>query len=174
MDLYFGWSLPVLILFTLGSLALFVWVAFWIYGDADDHGQNGCLWLLLWVMFGWWALIVYLFIRGPAGRDTSVPTLDEFYKEDRSQFDRFGRGAQSGAVREKVREPEPVPDAPEFTDHHVEELIEERSYDEAEKYLREMIAIARDEGDEKRIDTYRYYYDHLKKSEKESPAPPRD
>ncbi|MFQ6097293.1 MAG: hypothetical protein ACE5O2_06145 [Armatimonadota bacterium] len=45
------------------SLAIVIWVAIWIYRDAESRGQSGVLWCVLWLIFGLIPLIVWLIIR---------------------------------------------------------------------------------------------------------------
>ena len=44
-------------------VGLVIWVAIWIYKDAESRGQSGVLWCVLWIVFGLIPLIIWLIIR---------------------------------------------------------------------------------------------------------------
>lgn len=60
------------------ALVLVVWVAVWIYKDANKRGAPAVLWVVLWIFFGWIALVIYLIARpkefvGQGGNMTPPP-----------------------------------------------------------------------------------------------------
>ncbi|MEP0815206.1 MAG: hypothetical protein HRF49_11165 [bacterium] len=65
---------------------------------------------------------------------------------------------------------ERYPDAPEFRDYRAEDLLDERKYKEAEEYLRQMADIAKAEGNNRRLTTYRYYFGRLIEFRQKYPA----
>lgn len=44
-------------------LAIYIWVAVWIYKDASKRDTSAALWVILWIFFSWVGLIVYLIVR---------------------------------------------------------------------------------------------------------------
>jgi hypothetical protein len=66
------------LLIGLVGLALYIWVAVWIWRDASKRNAPGALWVILWLLFSWVALIVYLVVRpkefvAPIGTVTPPP-----------------------------------------------------------------------------------------------------
>jgi len=146
----------------------------WIYNDADERYNSGCFWVVIILIFNWFGIIYYFVMRYFFERKYSVPTLDEKFPLHTSHLGKFGRGiigkSDRGSEDKKTMHGGPDwPDAPEFRDYHAEDLIEQRKFDEAEAYLRDMAKIARADDDEKRITTYRYYYKKMTDLRKETP-----
>jgi len=149
----------------------------WIYNDADERYNSGCFWVIIILIFNWFGIIYYFVMRYFFERKYSVPTLDEKFPLHTSHLGKFGRGiigkSDRGSEDKKTMHGGPDwPDAPEFRDSHAEDLIEQRKFDEAEAYLRDMAKIARADDDEKRITTYRYYY--KKMTDSREAVPPRE
>lgn len=60
------------------ALVVTVWVAVWIYKDANKRGAPAVLWVVLWIFFGWIALVIYFIARpkefvGQGGNMTPPP-----------------------------------------------------------------------------------------------------
>ena len=60
------------------ALVLIVWVAVWVYKDANKRGAPAVLWVVLWLFFGWIALVIYFIARpkefvGQGGNITPPP-----------------------------------------------------------------------------------------------------
>ena len=142
----------------------------YIYNDAEERYNSGCFWVIIIFFFSWFGIIYYFVMRYFFERKTTAQTLGEQFPIDTSHMGKFGRGiaGQSGPdMSKKTVFGKENPDAPEFRDYHAEELIEEAKYDEAEKYLRDMAAIAKKDEDAKRITTYRYYFNRIQELKKE-------
>lgn len=45
------------------GLAVYIWVAVWIYRDASKRDTSAALWVILWIFFSWVGLIIYLIVR---------------------------------------------------------------------------------------------------------------
>jgi hypothetical protein len=45
------------------GLAIYIWVAVWIYKDASKRDTSAVMWVLLWIFFSWVGLIIYLIVR---------------------------------------------------------------------------------------------------------------
>lgn len=45
------------------GLAIYIWVAVWIYRDASKRDTSAALWVILWIFFSWVGLIIYLIVR---------------------------------------------------------------------------------------------------------------
>ena len=145
----------VFIVFLLPIIALI-----WIYNDAEERYNAGCLWVVVIVLFSWFGIIFYFLMRYfTRGGETSQSYESRFPTGGRD-LGKLGRGVP-GAHTYESRE-DNWPDAPEFRDYRAEELIDDGKYEEAETYLKDMAAMARKEGAEKRITTYRFYYGKLK------------
>jgi len=56
-------NLPLLAIFSLILLVIWIMVIFWVYRDAERRGLNGLLWALLVFIGNLIALIIYLIIR---------------------------------------------------------------------------------------------------------------
>ena len=52
------WILAVVV-----GLAIYIWVAVWIYRDASKRDTSAALWVILWIFFSWVGLIIYLIVR---------------------------------------------------------------------------------------------------------------
>jgi len=46
---------------------IWIFVAIWVYKDAEKRGSNGILWLILVLLLGIIAIIIWLVIRPPIG-----------------------------------------------------------------------------------------------------------
>ena len=44
-------------------IAFYVWVAVWIFRDANKRGISGVLWALIWIVLNILGLIIYLVVR---------------------------------------------------------------------------------------------------------------
>lgn len=44
-------------------LAIYIWVAVWIFKDASKRDTSAALWVILWIFFSWVGLIIYLIVR---------------------------------------------------------------------------------------------------------------
>ena len=44
-------------------IAFYVWVAVWIFRDANKRGISGVLWALIWIVLNMLGLIIYLVVR---------------------------------------------------------------------------------------------------------------
>lgn len=145
----------VLLVFLLPLIALI-----WIYNDAEERYGEGCLWVIVILVFSWFGIIFYLLMRFFTRRGETSQSFESRFPTGGRDLGRLGRGVP-GAQTYESRE-DKWPDAPEFRDYRAEELIDDEKFDEAEVYLKDMAAIARKEGNEKRITTYRFYYGKLK------------
>jgi hypothetical protein len=56
-------NFPIIMIFSLILLAIWIMVIFWVYRDAEKRGLNGLLWALLVFIGNLIALIIYLIIR---------------------------------------------------------------------------------------------------------------
>jgi len=84
------------LLWGMGVLACFIpliWfviailIAIWVYKDAEAHGMNGVLWLIVVLVGGLIGLIIYLIVRsGAKGREETIkricPHCGRVVKED--------------------------------------------------------------------------------------------
>ena len=59
-------------LFSLIFLAIYIYVAYWVYTDASKRGMNAILWGILSFLFCPIVPVIYFIIRKPVG---SSPTL---------------------------------------------------------------------------------------------------
>lgn len=149
-------DITTLIIFLLLPLIALIW----IYNDAEDRYGEGCLWAIVVFIFGWLGIIFYLLMRIFTRRGETGRSFESRFPTGGRDLGKLGRGIP-GAQSYESRE-DKWPDAPEFRDYRAEELINDEEFDEAEAYLKDMAAIARKEGNEKRITTYRFYYGKLK------------
>jgi hypothetical protein len=61
----------------LGALAvLWIVMALWVYKDSEDRGGPALLWLVLTLIFGFVALLVYIIVR--PGDDPKAPRVYTF------------------------------------------------------------------------------------------------
>ena len=51
-------------IFALIWFIIWILVAIWVYKDAQKHGKNGVLWLIVVILLGIIGLIIYLVVRG--------------------------------------------------------------------------------------------------------------
>ena len=59
------------LLFSIVALAIQLYMAYWVYKDAESKGQNGVLWLLLVIVANIWGFIIYLVVRGSFDKESS-------------------------------------------------------------------------------------------------------
>lgn len=168
-----SWS-PLKIIFP----ALMVGCGLWIYLDAETRVGNGCFWGALafavppiGVPFYYFCVLV-MTIRNtdPAFRSRKRERQQqeqerrrlvmmgdiERLREERGRDDYGGTmfDAQSGIgiSREGFRH---------FTDSRAEDLIEGQRYEQAWDYLSDLYRLARSEGDQRALATYRHYISRL-------------
>jgi len=58
----FGVILLYLLILLVG-VVVYLWMAKWIYEDAEERGESGVLWLLLYLLFFLVAVIIWLIVR---------------------------------------------------------------------------------------------------------------
>lgn len=61
---FFGVAMATCAIFALVWFIIWILVAIWVYKDAEKHGKNGLLWLIIVILLGLIGLIIYLVVRG--------------------------------------------------------------------------------------------------------------
>jgi predicted nucleic acid-binding Zn ribbon protein len=61
---FMGVAIATCAIFTLIWFVIWILVAIWVYKDAEKHGKNGVLWLIIVILLGIIGLIIYLVVRG--------------------------------------------------------------------------------------------------------------
>ena len=152
----------------LGMLAGAVWI--WI--DASERTDYGCVWAALALLFPLIVIPLYIFMRFYATRPVSRRALAE-HERERARFtdSRFPSDIdRTGYIRQAASGPgtlfNPAGGGPaggykHFTDHRAEALIEQARYEEALDYLLDLYSVAEANGDNRALDTYRHYFSLL-------------
>lgn len=65
----------VLCFFIVALFVVFLFVAIWVYRDAETRGMSGVLWLIVVLLFGIIGLIIYLVVR----HDKVQPGMQPYY-----------------------------------------------------------------------------------------------
>ena len=156
----------IIILFIFGLLPLLL--LFWIYGDAEENGQSGCLWVILVMIFSYPALIVYLllFHGMPAMRRPSSPRRDEdlqYRSMYRSEISDPGTKYPNTWGEPSKMVSAPKGDA-DFFDEELDKLIMAGKISEARKYMRDMISMAKEMGDSKGMANYKLYESRINRA----------
>jgi len=146
--------------------------AIWVWADASDRTDYGCVWALLALFFPVFIIPLYIFMRFYSERPVSRRAAEQ-YERDRAQFadSRFPKEIDrspflkqatrgSGTLYRPADTKAPTGHK-HFTDHRAEALIEQARYEEAHDYLADLYAIAQKDNDQRALDTYRYYFTQL-------------
>ena len=163
--------------------ALMVVCGLWIYVDANSRVGNGCFWgALAFAVPPLGVPLYYGALLAMALRDARGPGAQERREREQREQLRKQLVTQGEIQRQQYLEQAQAhggtvfnPQAGmgqreggcrHFVDQHAEELIEGRRYEEASDYLIDMYALARNEQDGVRMDTYRYYLCRLPDGQK--------
>jgi len=159
-------ALGVILMYAFMLLPLLL--LFWIYNDAEEKEVGGCLWVLLVIVFGYIALIIYLLLfhglpamRRPAGpRQNEDIQYRSMYRSEPSYSgpkypNQWGEPSKmvSTALADGA-----------FRDEELEKLISARKLTEARAYLRDMIKIAEEMGDRNGMANYKLYESRINKA----------
>jgi ABC-type transport system involved in multi-copper enzyme maturation permease subunit len=61
---FMGMAMATCLIFGIVWFIVWILVAIWVYKDAQKHGKNGVLWLIIVILLGLIGLIIYLVVRG--------------------------------------------------------------------------------------------------------------
>lgn len=130
----------------LGITALWIVIAVSVYNDAESRGMSGVVWALVVFFFGIIALLIYLLARGsnPVRSTQSHSYNTGVYR---------GPGIQQ---TQATQAPAVTADA-DFTDPHIDNLIQQGDFREARKQVSEMLQMAKEMSDQRGIANYRKY-----------------
>jgi len=149
-----------------------LFAALWVYIDAQERTDYGCLWAAF--TFVAWPVVLPLYvvlrICAARGAPAHVREQQEREKEEARRF-RFGSEIEKARFLAEIDKPggtiyQPPPEpgaraAAHFTVERAERLISERRFDEAWEYLIELYSVALAEHNPWAQDTYRNYIARL-------------
>ena len=160
----------------------------WIYVDASERVGNGCFWGTLAFAVPpigvplYYLSLLYMAISS-SQRNREEDAQRQRMEEQRRRYvmqgdierardeaawardggTRFNPAAGMGMQTRGFRY---------FTDNTVEELLQARRFSEARIHLEDMLALAREDSDTQRIETYRWYLAQLPELPPNAPVPP--
>jgi len=178
-----GYWKPLIIIYP----AFMVISGLWVYIDANSRVGNGCFWgalafavppIGLTLYYGSLLVMALRNAHGPSGQDRAARAEQEQLRKklvtqgeiERQKYLEHAETYGGTLFNPQAGMGQPQSGSKHFTDQRAEELIAQKQYEEAKRYLLDMQALASEEHDAVRRETYRYYLAHLP----EPPAGPND
>jgi hypothetical protein len=140
-------SSGIYVLAVIIGLIIRIAIVSWVYNDAQERGNNGCLWAILVFISPLLALVIYLiFFRGTGRRHEAINRNDDFTYRAKGMHGNLGLPADSSSKADS-----------NYYDAELDKLIDLGDFSGARSYLRDMQKMAREMNDKKALANYSVY-----------------
>ena len=161
---------PVMYLF---SLAIWIAILFWVYNNAEENYNAGCLWTLVVLVFGFLGLVIYLIVMFSPQRAPRHYAVDRNADFNVRAIYRDGTAASpgrppSGQWGHPAGSSRGLKPDPGFRDEDLDRLISSGRLSEAREYLRDMKSLAREMNDTTTLNNYSQYDQKIASASRQS------
>lgn len=157
------------IIISLVVVGIYFGILLWLYSDAEENYNTGCLWVILVLFFNFPALAIYLIFFKLQNLRTDSNHRATNRNED------FSIRAQYIPKPRKGRDPTSAsggtmagftPADPDFTDTTLDRMIEDGKFSDARDYLDDMLRVAKELNDQKGHTNYLAYRTKIAQAQK--------
>ncbi|MCX6645210.1 MAG: hypothetical protein NTY09_02455 [bacterium] len=151
-------------------MALYIGLLFWVFNDAEENFNAGCLWAILVFFFNLPALAIYLIIFKPtaslpARAHKAVDRNEDFSIRQQYMTNKPRKGRDPSLDTGGTMAGFTPPDS-DFSDPALDELIEAGKFSDARDYLDDMLRVAKELNDQKGYSNYANYKSKIGQAQK--------